>query len=89
MTRAKWKPPFVAAELLLPWHPDIPTRTKSRASTIIPTFVGRKFLVHNGKDYKPVTVTEQMVNHKLGEFSITRKPFSFKKKDQDARKKGA
>ncbi|CAH7670956.1 hypothetical protein PPACK8108_LOCUS5707, partial [Phakopsora pachyrhizi] len=53
-------------------------RTSSRSSTILPNFVGLKFLVHNGKDYLPVSVTPQMVGHKLGEFAPTRKRFTYK-----------
>lgn len=48
-------------------------RTWSRASTIAPEFVGHTFGVHNGKQHIPVLVTENMVGHKLGEFSPTRK----------------
>lgn len=48
-------------------------KTWSRSSTIIPMFIGCTFLVHNGKDFLPVLVTENMVGHKLGEFSHTRK----------------
>lgn len=55
-----------------------PIFTKSRACTILPNFVGLRFMVHNGKDYVPVPVTEEMVGHKLGEFSITRKNFSYR-----------
>lgn len=47
-------------------------KTKSRRSTIIPEFVGITFLVYNGKIYIPVLITEGMIGHKLGEFSITR-----------------
>ncbi|TXT14971.1 mitochondrial 37S ribosomal protein uS19m [Cutaneotrichosporon oleaginosum] len=57
---------------------NTPIYTKSRACTIVPNFVGLKFMVHNGKDYLPVTVTEEMVGHKLGEFSLTRKKFTFR-----------
>jgi small subunit ribosomal protein S19 len=46
--------------------------TYSRASMIIPDFVGHTFGVHNGKQFIPVYVTENMVGHKLGEFSPTR-----------------
>ncbi len=49
-----------------------PIKTWSRACTITPDFVGHSFAVHNGKTFKPVFVTEDMVGHKLGEFSITR-----------------
>jgi small subunit ribosomal protein S19 len=53
-----------------------PIKTWSRRSTIIPDFVGHTFQVHNGKIFHPVFVTENMVGHRLGEFSLTR---SFKK----------
>jgi small subunit ribosomal protein S19 len=48
-------------------------KTWARASTIAPDFVGKTFAVHNGKVHVPVFVTENMVGHKLGEFSPTRK----------------
>jgi len=51
-------------------------KTWSRRSTIIPDFVGLTFAVHNGKKFIPVFVTENMVGHKLGEFSPTRTFFS-------------
>jgi small subunit ribosomal protein S19 len=47
-------------------------KTWSRASTILPEFVGHTFGVHNGKNFIPVFITENMVGHKLGEFSLTR-----------------
>jgi small subunit ribosomal protein S19 len=47
-------------------------KTWSRASTIVPDFVGFTFGVHNGKKFIPVYCTEAMVGHKLGEFSLTR-----------------
>ncbi len=49
-----------------------PIKTWSRRSMITPDFVGHTFLVHNGKVFNSVFVTENMVGHKLGEFSITR-----------------
>ena len=48
-------------------------KTWSRASTIFPDFIGHTFAVHNGKEFIPVYVTEDMVGHKLGEFALTRK----------------
>ncbi|AHF57418.1 MULTISPECIES: 30S ribosomal protein S19 [Spiroplasma] len=48
-------------------------KTWSRRSTIFPEFIGHTFAVHNGKEHIPVYVTEDMVGHKLGEFSPTRK----------------
>ena len=49
-----------------------PIKTWARASMIVPEFVGHTFNVHNGKVFVPVFVTENMVGHKLGEFSPTR-----------------
>lgn len=48
-------------------------KTWSRRSTIYPSFIGHTFAVHNGKEFIPVYVTEDMVGHKLGEFVPTRK----------------
>ena len=48
-------------------------KTWSRRSTIYPAFIGHTFAVHNGKEFIPVYVTEDMVGHKLGEFALTRK----------------
>ncbi len=53
-----------------------PIKTWSRRSTITPDFVGHTFNVHNGKNFLPVFVTENMVGHRLGEFALTR---TFKK----------
>lgn len=49
-----------------------PIKTWSRRSTVTPDFVGLNFMVHNGKVFIPVYVTENMVGHKLGEFAPTR-----------------
>ncbi|MBM4189111.1 MAG: 30S ribosomal protein S19 [Betaproteobacteria bacterium] len=49
-----------------------PIKTWSRRSTILPDFIGLTIAVHNGKQHIPVYVTENMVGHKLGEFSLTR-----------------
>lgn len=49
-----------------------PIKTWSRRSTITPDFVGAQFLIHNGKKFVPLFVTENMVGHKLGEFAATR-----------------
>ena len=48
-------------------------KTYSRRSTIFPDFVGHTIAVHNGKEFIPVYITEDMVGHKLGEFALTRK----------------
>ena len=46
-----------------------PIKTQARSATILPNFVGLKFQIHNGKTYYDVTITEDMVGHKLGEFA--------------------
>ncbi|MBQ7673890.1 MAG: 30S ribosomal protein S19 [Alphaproteobacteria bacterium] len=78
MARSVWKGPFVDGYLikkvkaLLESGRRDPIKTWSRRSTIIPDFVGVTFSVHNGRKFIPVLVTEEMVGHKLGEFSPTR-----------------
>jgi small subunit ribosomal protein S19 len=78
MSRSTKKGPFVAEHLLRKINElnakrsKTPVKTWSRTSTIIPDFVGHTFEVHNGKEFKRVFVTEDMVGHKLGEFSFTR-----------------
>jgi small subunit ribosomal protein S19 len=49
-----------------------PIKTWSRRSTIIPDFIGLTFAIHNGRQFVPVFVSEQMVGHKFGEFALTR-----------------
>ncbi|KAL8341118.1 hypothetical protein RB601_006973 [Gaeumannomyces tritici] len=76
--RSVWKGPHIVPlpiPKLLPGQTAKPIRTQARAATILPNFVGLKFQVYNGKVYHEVTITEDMVGHKLGEFSPTRKPF--------------
>ncbi len=78
MGRSLKKGPFVEQNLLEKVDKTTssgskkPIKTWSRRSTIIPDFVGHTFLVHNGKVFNSVFVTENMVGHKLGEFSPTR-----------------
>lgn len=62
-------------------------KTWSRASTITPDFVGHTIAVHNGKNFIPVYVTENMVGHKLGEFSPTRVYRGHAGHRKDAKKK--
>ena len=78
MARAVWKGPFVEESLIKKvdkYKTDpkkIPIKTWSRKSTIIPDFVGVSFLIYNGKKFIPITVSEDMVGHKLGGFAPTR-----------------
>ena len=78
MSRAVWKGPFVEESLMkkVDKYKDdpkkIPIKTWSRKSTILPDFVGVSFQIYNGKKFIPITVSEDMVGHKLGEFAPTR-----------------
>ena len=78
MTRSIWKGPFVDAHLLKKVksasdnNKNTVIKTWSRRSTILPQFVGLTFGVYNGQKFVPVSVSEHMVGHKLGEFSPTR-----------------
>ena len=78
MSRSVWKGPFVDAHVLKKAEKSREsTRSEvikiwSRRSTILPQFVGLTFGVYNGQKHVPVLVTEEMVGHKLGEFSPTR-----------------
>jgi len=78
MARSLKKGPFVDHHLRLKVDKAIsennkrPIKTWSRRSTILPEFIGLTFNVHNGKQHIPVFVSENMVGHKFGEFSLTR-----------------
>ena len=78
MPRSLKKGPFVEEKLLKKVRDMTasgdkkPIKTWSRRSTIIPDFIGFTFAVHNGRKFIPVYVTDNMVGHKLGEFSPTR-----------------
>ncbi|MCX7193765.1 MAG: 30S ribosomal protein S19 [Proteobacteria bacterium] len=78
MARSIKKGPFVDAHLLKKieavraTNDKRPVKTWSRRSTVLPEFVGLTIAVHNGKQHIPVYVSENMVGHKLGEFSLTR-----------------
>ncbi len=61
-------------------------KTWSRRSTITPDMIGLTFAVHNGNKFVPVYVTENMVGHKLGEFSLTRTFRSHKKDDKKVKR---
>ncbi len=78
MSRSLKKGPFVDPKLygkvekLNQTNTKDPIKTWARACTIVPEFVGHTFMVHNGKIFFKVFVTEEMVGHKLGEFALTR-----------------
>jgi len=78
MSRSQKKGPFVDENLYRKvsvardQSSYAPIRTWARSCTIVPEFVGQRFEVYNGRHFVAVTVTEEMVGHKLGEFSPTR-----------------
>jgi small subunit ribosomal protein S19 len=94
MTRSLRKGPFIASHLAKKvdvlnekdGNPSIIIKTWSRASTILPSMVGHTIAVYNGKQHVPVYVSDQMVGHKLGEFSATRNFRSHIKSDKKARR---
>ena len=98
MARSVWKGPFVEESLIKKVEKQKkdsqkkPIKTWSRKSTIIPEFIGISFLIYNGKKFIPLTVSEDMVGHKLGEFAPTRTfyghtPADKKAKDSEPAKK--
>ncbi|KAH6679512.1 mitochondrial ribosomal protein S19 [Tricladium varicosporioides] len=81
LARSVWKGPNIVPLPIIrvpAGQKPPPVKTQARSATILPNFVGLVFQVHNGKIYNDVEITEDMVGHKLGEFSATRKPFSYK-----------
>jgi len=91
MARSVWKGPFVDPSLIKKVEKQKkesnrkPIKTWSRKSTIIPDFVGLSFLIYNGKKFILITVSEDMVGHKLGEFSPTRQFSSHTPADKKAK----
>ena len=91
MSRSVWKGPFVDPSLIKKVDKlknqtnKSPIKTWSRKSTIIPDFIGLSFLIYNGKKFIPITVSEDMVGHKLGEFAPTRQFFGHTPADKKAK----
>lgn len=92
MTRSLHKGPFVASHLLKKItllnekNSKDTIKTWSRSSTILPSMVGHTIAVYNGKTHVPVYVSDQMVGHKLGEFSPTRNFRSHIKSDKKTKR---
>ncbi len=93
MARSVKKGPYIESRLLKKIE-DMNTsgskktiKTWSRRSTIFPQMIGHTLMVHNGKDFIPVYVSENMIGHKLGEFSPTRKYRGHSTKDDKAAKR--
>ena len=91
MARSVWKGPFVEESVIKKVDKQKsetnkkPIKIWSRKSTIIPDFVGISFLIYNGKKFIPITVSEDMVGHKLGEFAPTRSFFGHTPADKKAK----
>ena len=91
MARSVWKGPFVEESLIKKVDKQKgdsnkkPIKTWSRKSTIIPDFIGASFLIYNGKKFIPITVSEDMVGHKFGEFAPTRQFFGHTPEDKKAK----
>ena len=82
MGRSKWKGPYIDINSLKTLVESKESYTKpkvSRNAIIVPKFVEQTLEVHNGKKFVEILVTEEMIGYKFGEFSSTRKRFSFKK----------
>ena len=91
MSRSKWKHPFVhrSARKKVKRIKEMQStsnskrfriKTMSRSSQITKDFIDISFMVHDGRDFRPIIVTEDMVGHKFGEFVYTRQRYSYKKK---------
>ena len=95
MSRSVWKGPFVDPSLLKKVEKlkgrtnTAPIKTWSRKSTIIPEFVGYSFLIYNGRKFIPIKISDEMVGHKLGEFSPTRTFSSHTPADKKAAQEAA
>ncbi len=91
MARSVWKGPFVEESLIRKVEKikndsnRKPIKTWSRKSTILPDFVGISFLIYNGKKFIPITISEDMVGHKFGEFAPTRQFFGHTPADKKAK----
>ena len=88
MARSLKKGPYVDLHLLkkVATNDKRPIKTWSRRSTILPDFIGLTIAVHNGRTHVPVFISDNMVGHKLGEFSLTR-TFKGHLADKKAKKK--
>jgi small subunit ribosomal protein S19 len=79
--RSKWKNPYIKKQIILNLNKNqINSIETFKNLTILPKFNGTTFKIYNGKTYINVTINENMIGHKFGEFVNTRKKFLFKKK---------
>ena len=81
MTRSLWKGPFSDISFFIyKINETTPQKIWSRRSVILPQYIGKQFMIYNGKTFIPLKVTPDMVGHKIGEFATTRKKAIHKKK---------
>jgi ribosomal protein S19 len=80
MIRITWKGPYISENIYYNIFDKKEILQSSRNVIVTPNLVGFNFLIHNGKNLLKIKITEEMIGHKLGEFSFTRKKFSYKKK---------
>jgi ribosomal protein S19 len=85
MSRVSWKGPFISENSLGNYNQK-ELKQCSRNSIVSPNVIGLYFLIHNGKNLLKIKVIDEMVGYKFGEFSPTRKKFSFKKKKNNGAK---
>ena len=87
MSRSNWKSPYIHIptfnKILTTSNPTI----YSRSSVILPHFIGKTVQIHNGCTYVQITITENMIGYKFGEFAATRKKFFFKKRKHGTKNK--
>ena len=81
MTRSLWKGPFSEISVSI-YNLNGQQKIWSRRSVILPQFIGKQFMIHNGKTFIPLKVTPDMVGHKMGEFATTRKKAIHKVKNK-------
>ena len=81
MSRSNWKGPYISPKYIKNFKKN-QKNYMSRNSEIIPQFINLIFKIHNGKNFIEITVTEDMLGHKFGEFVFTRSNFEFKKKSK-------
>lgn len=83
MNRSNWKGPYIAEKSiksLKKFEKSYTNSLVSRGTQIVPQFVNKTFNIYTGNKFSSILVTEEMIGHKFGEFSNTRKQFIFKKK---------
>lgn len=80
MSRSKWKGPYIGSEKLNKNLKKQSNLILPRNMEITPKLIGLTVKIHNGKEYKEMTVKNEIIGYKFGEFVFTRRKFSFKKK---------